>query len=492
MRFLPLADIDRIEILRGPASALYGADAVGGVIQIFTKRGAPGVRGDIYAGAGSYGAQKLAAGVSGGNEQWRFNLQGQDDRTRKISSIRNGKNRDADNDPYTNSGTSASVSFLPATGHEVTFSGMANQGQTFYDSVSGQGTVNNWIDFKNEVWNLSSKNRINDYWTSLLRFGQSMDQQVVYTTSASALRTETTSCQWQNDIKLPLGNGQFVLEQTDQDASPATRFTGVDSITTRAAQLAWNANWEKNRWQLSGRHDEHSTFGNKDTWSASYGYQFLPEWRANASAGTSFKAPTMYQLYIPVNGNAALTPETGRNRELSLVWDKGPHNASLTWYRNSLTNMIDFINSANRYRNVSSATLEGWTLAYTGKVGDWGFAGSLDLLDATDNTTNKQLSRRAKEKLNASVSRTWGDWNAGAEVISVGRRFNSEVETQPLGGYTLLNLTARYIVNKSLTIDLRANNVTDKQYTTAMTSSGLYEYTALGANYFVGLRYRLQ
>jgi vitamin B12 transporter len=507
LRFIPLGDVDHIEILRGPASALYGADALGGVIQIFTRRGAAGLGGEVFVGAGSYGVQKSSASISGGDERWHFKLSGNDDRGDGLSTIRHGKGRDGDHDAYREMGANGALSFTPLQGHELSAQWMRNHGQTYFDSSTGNGTTafNSRVDFANEVWNVSSRDKLTDAWTSTLRYGQSLDNQSSYTTSAtpSIIDTRSTQTSWQNDITLPLGSALVLLERLDQHVGPRARFPSnpVDSHND-AVVLGWTAALDAHRWQLSGRHDDHSKFGSKDTWSAAYGYQLDKNWRVNGSVGTSFKAPTLYQLYavIPAQlvANPALKPEEGRNKELGLTWEQGLQTASVTWYRNDINNLVDFNNGATQYQNISNVTLEGWTLAWNGRLDDWTLASSLDLLDARNETTHRSLERRAKQKVNAFASRDWGQWNVGAEAVAVGRRYSgtsSNSEALPMGGYTLLNLTARYPLTRNLGLELRADNITDKQYATARTSigatAGLYDYNTPGASWFVGLRYKM-
>jgi vitamin B12 transporter len=141
LRYIPLANVERIEILRGPGSTMYGADAIGGVIQIFTRQGTPGLKADGFIGYGTQNTFQANAGVSGGNEQWRFRLEANQASTDSISAQKNATNRDADKDPYRNTGGAASVSFLPAQGHEVGFIYRQNEGRTHYDSGMSRRTA---------------------------------------------------------------------------------------------------------------------------------------------------------------------------------------------------------------------------------------------------------------------------------------------------------------------------------------------------------------
>ena len=488
LRFIPLADVERIEIVRGAASTLYGADAVGGVIQVFTRRGAG--NGEAYAGFGSHGSQRLAAALSGGDERWRVSLAGSDFRSRGFSAVRDATRQDADRDAHHNTGVNGAVSFTPARGHELTATWMRNRGRSYFDSTTGTGTFDSRLDFANEVWSVAGKSAMNAVWSSSLRYGQSVDDQANFTSATpSPLVTKGRQLAWQNDLKLPLGTGLVLFERQQQEAGPPSRFPGQVETRNDALALAWNASRSGHRWQWGSRRDRHSGFGDHNTWSGGYGYQIDAHWRISAAAASSFKAPTLYQLHVGTFGNAALQPESGRNREASLVWEQGGRSASLTHYRNKVADMIDFSLASNRYENIGKASFEGWTLALGGRAGEWTLAAALDLLDARNEVTDMALERRARRKLNLSAGRGWGAWQAAIEATAVGRRYNSAVQTQPMGGYTLVNLALHYLLSPALTLEMRADNLTDKHYATAMTSNGLRDYATAGASLFVALRY---
>ena len=490
LRLIPLAEVERIEIVRGPASVLYGADAIGGVIQVFTRRGGERSGAEVVAGVGSYGARRAEGALYGGDERWRYSFGASDFETRGFSAVRNATNKDADRDAHRNAGFNGSVAFTPARGQEVSATWMRNRGQTRFDSTSGTGSFDSRLDFRNEVWSVAARSALNAAWTTSLRYGRSIDDQVNYTSATpNALVTEGRQIAWQNDLKLPLGTGLVLLERQEQEAGPRSRFPGNTETRDDALALAWRAGHGDHRWQWGGRRDRHSSFGRHGTWAASYGYQVDPQWRASVSAGTSFKAPTLYQLYIATNGNAALQPEEGRNAELLLAWELGAWTASATRFRNRVENMIDYSTASNRYENISRASFAGWTLALGGRLDAWTLAGSLDLLDARNDATGKLLERRARRKLNLSAGRDWGAWRTMLEVAAVGRRYNSATETQAMGGYTLLNLVVRHAFSPSLSLELRGDNLTDKRYATAMTSNGLRDYATPGASFFASLRY---
>ena len=489
LRFLSLADVERIEILRGPASALYGADAIGGVIQIFTRSGTPGLRGDAFAGYGSHDTWQANAGVSGGNEQWRFRIEGNTTSSDSVSAQKHATNKDADKDGYRNSGGAASLSFLPAAGHELGIKLRRNEGTTHYDSgnTPADGDFNDRIDFETTQWQAFSRNRLTEAWTSKLQYGESVDFQKNYSSwspDGDWLRTKNSQASWQNDIVLPLGKALVAIESLRQTASPEDSFSDKSKQTTNSLLAGWTAHLGDHRWQLSARQDDHSEFGHKGTYALSYGYQITDALRAQASYGTAFKAPSLYQLYVPLYGNADLKPEEAKNREASLIWERGGHTLSATWYLNKVENLIDFSAATWTYENVSSARLEGATLAYAGQFGDWSLRAAYDWLDAVNEDTDLRLGRRARNKATLAVSRNWGALDTGVEWVGVGRRYNTNDETEEMGAYGLVNLTARYAINKELSVEGRVDNLFDKQY------ESVRGYNTTGLAAFVGLRYQ--
>jgi len=497
LRFLPLANVERIEILRGPASTLYGANAIGGVIQIITKRGEPGLQGDAFVGYGTQNTAQASAGVGGGNEQWRFRLDGGHVSSTSFSAQTHASNADADKDKYYNDSGSASVSFLPAAGQEIGAIYRQNSGVTHYDSgnVPANGNFDDRVKFSTEQWQLFAKNRLTDFWTSTLRYGQTEDYQKSYSSyspQGDYLDTRNTQVSWQNDFALPLGKALVAAEYLEQKATPQSSYADKNEVDNTSLQIGWNANWHEHRWQINGRHDQNSAWGGQDTYSLGYGYQITPSLLARASYGTSFKAPSLYQLYVPVYGNALLQPEKGRNREAALVWQQGNHLLSATYFLNKVDNLIDFNLSTWNYYNVSAARLEGVSFAYEGQFGDWTLHAGYDWLKATNKDTDMHLGRRAPNKLQTSLARNWGPAKFAIEWQYVGARYNTDQETGRMAAYNLVNLTGSYAIRRDLALEGRINNLFNEKYETALDYMNKYPYGTPGFNAFAGIRYTFQ
>lgn len=486
---LPLENVERIEIVRGPASTLYGADAIGGVIQIFTRRGTQGLQADAFLGFGTQSTWQASAGVSGGNEFWRLRAEASHDRTRGISAQTNARNQDADNDAYRNTAGAISVSFLPAKGHELGAIYRRNEGRAYYDSgmTPAESDFDSRMTFHSTQWQLFAKDALTNWWDSTLRYGQTTDWQKNFgewSPEGSLLETKNTLLSWQNDFTLS-GWGRLALgaERLAQEAQPVESFTIDNEASNRAVFAVWENGVGAHHWQLSARHDDHSRFGGQSTYGVAYGLQFAPSLRARASYGTAFKAPSLYQLFDSYSGNENLNPEEATNAEVALLWESGAQNASITFYRNRVRNMIDWDADTYKYMNVSRARLQGVTVEYGTVLNDWKLHAAYDWLDATDADSGMRLGRRARNTFRADVTRNWGALETGVEWVLASSRYDNNYESNRMGGYGLVNLTARYAFSKTLALEARVNNVFDKQYELVRG------YGTPGINAFVGIRY---
>jgi vitamin B12 transporter len=486
---VPLAQIERIEIVRGPASSLYGSDAIGGVIQLFTRRGDGATRFNASAGTGTYRTTDASVGVAAGNETFSYSLQAAHYQTDGFSALRNPANSayNPDRDGYRNSSISGSFSFRPAQGHELGLSLLNSAGVSKYDSYPPSS------DFRNDqtvsAYSFYSRNKLAEAWTSTLRFGRSSDDSTSRTDGIadSVFYTEQNQVSWQNDLKLPVGQALLAAEHLQQRLMSSTDFQANErSIDSLLA--GWNGNLGDHRLQGNLRHDENSQFGGKTTGGVGYGYQFSPDWRGRLSYGTAFRAPSFNELYFPSTfgatyaGNPNLKPEWARNREIGLDWEIAAHRFSAVYFNNKVTDLI----VGYPLQNVNSATLAGTSLSYAGHRGRWNGGVTLDLQRPRDDSTGKRLLRRADEQLKAHLGYTQGPLKVTGEWQLVGERFENAANTQRLGGYGLVNLAADYRLEKSWTLFARANNLFNKRYELAK------DYATAGASVFVGLRYSPQ
>ena len=482
---IPLDLIDHIEILRGPASSLYGADAVGGVIQVFTRRGdgAPAFNGS--ASYGTYGTGQATAGVGGSSGAWRYAIQGGYQGSRGFNAIGNQADfsYNPDRDGYDRGNASANLSYRINVEHEVT-------AQYYYSRLSNRFDATPGYDDKTtttvESFALSSTDRLASFWVSRLDLGQGSDNSVSQTGFGnSGFRTRQNQLTWQNDLTLPVGALSLAYVGLDEKISTDPAFP-VSSRRTNSFVGVYQVRVDPHTLQANLRFDDSSQYGGRTTGALGYAYAFGEGWRALVNAGTAFKAPTFNDLYYPGFANPRLAPETARNADVALDYASGTLLARATVYRNEVKNLIVFGCDADfncAPNNVAKATLTGLTLQGQADWRSISLKGSLDLLRPEDDATGNQLPRRARQYGSASVLVPWVDWQFGAELVAASARFDDAANTRRMGGYALVNVTANYALTKHWSLTLRADNVFDKQYEQAAG------YNTAGASAFGGIRY---
>ena len=483
---IPLDQIDHIEILRGPAASLYGADAIGGVIQVFTRSGGGALAANASAGYGTFNTSQFAGGASGGDGPWRYMLQGGYNQSDGFNAIANPANfsYNPDRDGYRNGSASGSLVYSVAPEQELS-------AQAFYSRMNAQFDGN--IDFDDRTittlqsYAVASRNRLASFWKSVLEAGVSIDDSNTQTAfGPSQFKTTQQQYTWQNDFTLPLGALSVALTRREEWLDTDTAFA-TTSRNTNAIVGVYQLRDGPNALQANLRRDDSSQFGGQTSGSFAYAYTIAPGLRASASYGTGFKAPTFNDLYYPGFSNPNLVPETARNFEAALRYAGTEVNAGIVAYKNRVRNLIVFECDAEfncAPQNIADATLEGITLELQALVRDTTVKGSFDFARPYGDATGNLLPRRARRYGSIDVTQRIGRWQVGAQLTASSARYDDAENTRRMGGYAVVNLNAEYELAPHWALFAVAGNVFDKHYELAA------DFNTIGANLFAGVRFR--
>lgn len=508
---IPLAQIERIEILRGPASSLYGADAVGGVIQIFTKRaenGKPIIHAAI--GLGSYDTISSEFGINGNNGKTSYGINVSTFDTNSFSAIRTKKKnvKDKDNDPYNNLSVSAHIEHTILDGHSIGLQFFESKGHNNADGFGGNGNFDNVSNQTLQSFAIISKNQIAENWHSTLKYGEGKDQSNnTNAFSRSLFKTTQTQLTWQHDFTLPLGNLTFAYDKLRQRLNGSSNYAKTKR-NSDSFMLNYLLNKNGHSVNASLREDHNSQYGNYTTGGIGYAYSLTPELRVSASYGSAFRTPTFNQLYFPNFGVPDIDPEKSDNVESSIKYKTQSFNIGATVFENKIRDFLANVGPA-----AGTCTFAGFCPVNLGKVKIKGvtFEGSWDIADnllLSGNYTiqsprakkaqgvriNELLPRRGNRYGTINLSHSIGDLQWGAELTGASTRYNNAPNTKRMAGYMLLNLHANYQLTPEWGLMARANNLMDKDYVLAYTGNSATSnpFNTTGSNFFLGLRYDMK
>ncbi len=487
---IPLDQIERIEILRGPASSLYGADAIGGVIQVFTKRAqGAGIVPNATVGYGTYNTAALSAGVYGTSGPLRYSVQLGGRRSDGFNAIVDPGNLsyNPDRDGYSTANATASGTWTWAAGQELA-------AQYFYNRLNAQYDGSADFDDRTittlETWSVTSRNTLTDHWTSAFTAGEGIDDSVSETAFGNfPFRTVQQQYFWQNDFALPLGSLGVIFERRDERLTTNADFA-ITQRSTNSATGVYQLRYDLLSLQANVRYDDSNQYGGKTTGGLALGYALSPSWRLTAGANTGFKAPSFNDLYYPGFSNPDLVPETSKNAEIGTYWTAAYGDAR--WearaigYHNRVRDLIVFACDASFClpQNVAAATLEGVTLGLDLAWRETRVVASLDLQDPTDDATGKLLPRRAREHGAIKALQQAGPVELGVEFVASSRRYDDAANVRSMGGYGIVNLTLEWPFAKGLSLLLRGDNVFNKNYQLAA------DYSTGGATVYAAVRWQ--
>jgi len=481
---ISLTDIDRIEIVRGPRGSLYGSDAIGGVIQIFTRNNkGMHVRGQV----GSYNSKLVEAGIGGG-EKVKYSLNVAAQETDGFSATTNILY--PDNDGYRNGSASGRLA-IPLNQHtDLRFSAWYTDSETEYDEGVQESV--------NAIFDARLVNQTTANWEQSLSAGLSKDDSEYVEDFPSIFDTERFMADWQHNINLSLNHlltaGLSMVKDKATNIDLLTNSTVYDeSLRNDAAFIALQSQFGQHNINLGGRVDDYENFGSHSTGNIAWGYDVQSAMRLTASYGSGFRAPSLNELYSPgfgggfYAGNPDLQPETSRTVEFGLRYKSDPNqHLRISIYRNAIENLIANEGVNFQSINIDEVEIDGLELEYTYSQQNWSLLANLTLQDAIDTSDNTKLIQRPDEKFSLQLRRALTEeGSVGLEWVYVGERLDGADKDKILDPYHLINLSGVVKMEKNLWLEARIDNLFDEDYEL------VYGYNTPGLSVFVGVNYKL-
>ncbi|MFM4965104.1 TonB-dependent receptor domain-containing protein [Aeromonas bivalvium] len=493
---IPLGNIERIEYIRGPRAAVYGSDAIGGVINLITQTSAKhGSETHLKGGVGSHGygqgqlrsVQALGAGTDA-------NMMIGYERTDGYDVVAAADQPDRDGFDSLNGQLGFNHAFNQAWSADINAQGYDNQtemddpylgadqsrvqafqydgavkyqGEHFNSRLEasyGENKLKNWLESQGE----SSANPIH---TGLTRFS--------WLSSWSGVEGLTLT-----------GGADWQQEQLKSDSRASGQAYDAPDRDNKGLFAVGSYRWQALLMELSGRTDDNEQYGRHNTWSAATGLDIDDNHNVRLSYGTAFKAPTFLDLYYPGYENPDLKPEESKNLELDFSGRYTGWDWSLNLYRNQIQNLIACQSAFSSCKpDNTDADIRGVEVALGLETGPVHHEFNYDYTRARDkNDDDRQLVRRAKHKAGWLAQVQTGPVNWSSELIYTGKRDDKDFSSWPaerveLGSYTLLNLGATYVATPQLTLGGRIDNLLDKQYESAVDYPGPGTEFRLTADY---------
>ena len=498
---LNINQIERVEVLRGSRSVIYGADAVGGVIQIFTRRGnEPGLQPRLHLGIGSHQTWERSLGLSGGDQQTRFNLGASLDDSAGTNRTHQSYASDRDDDANRNRSLSLSLSHVLNNDWETGVNLLDNRGKSEYDNPFGRFDPNTfeslpqqpYSDFAVSSFSAYLDGRVNEAWHSRLELAHSENRENTFDKLSDVrevFNTYRDSITWQNDVTLDARNSLILGGDGYQDRVNSSTPFDEDSRWNRAVFIQHRFQGDTFSTELGLRRDQNQQFGGQNSWSGTLTLPMNPDNELLLSYSESFRAPTFNDLYYPDFSNPDLTPETARSYELqwrSQLNDSARLEASL--YRTDLEDAIIF-GSNSRPQNVASARINGFEAALKQELFGWHGNLGLAIIDPRDRDSGHTLARRARRTLSLDLDRQFDRLDLGATWQAVSSSYDDGNNRNALGGYALLGLRGSWALTPEVKLEMKVDNLLDKGYSRALYSheGAQYGYREEGRSWLFGV-----
>ena len=482
--------IERIEIVRGPRSSLWGSEALGGVIHIFTRRGSGETpRYSLDVGGGSYDTFEVTGGISGAYRDFDYSAAVSRFDSRGIDARQPAPGPFGVDQPDADGYDNLSVQF--AGGYEF---GAEGRVEAFIKRAEGttefDGNFEDQTDFLQQVvGGTLSLDPVAD-WNTSLRLSESRDEIDNFTPAgdfSSRFNSRRRQLSWQNHVSLfEVNLLTFGVDYREDKVRSSTDYVRSRRDSTGVFGQ-YGLNLHGHQLLASVRWDDDELFGARTTGGVGWSYAWGASLRLYASYGSAYRTPAFNELFFPFFGDPALRPETAESWETGLEGRHEHVEWSIRGYRIDAQDLIatvcdEFFNCAPE--NVNEAQVSGVEGELLAQWGGWNAMLSMEYLDPRDEMTGNRLPRRAKKRLSFDLRRDFDRFTFGARLLAEGNRYDNVANTIRVGGFATLDLLAEFRFSEHLALRAKVANLFDKAYQTINT------YNSFDRNFFLSVHYR--
>ncbi len=475
---IPLAQIESVEIIKGPYSSLYGSGAIGGVIQVFTKKGEENEQySNIKINASSHNTRQLNFSTGAHSNKGFINFNGGKYKTNGISARKDNSEDDGANSR--SFGFKIGYDFSKKTTAVIGY--LKSKSNTEYDDDFGILDNKFWYqDLEN--LNIKFNHQFNQQINSKLSLSEIKQNRDSFTDGMSdgfnKKNFKTKDLTLLNDIKFNNALLNIGISKIKE-----SNITDNQSLSNKDIFAQWQKNIASIDVNMGVRFIDHSGFGNETIYNLGVAKAFNNGIRLTGAYGSAFNAPSLYQLFDATNGNSDLEPETAKNIEIGIEKQYNWGSSNIRFYKNEVKNLIDAKDRANfdySYINKNKLKINGIELSAQTFIKGYLIDFSHNYVKSELNNSGKQQARRPKNTTNLTFKKQYDKFNSSLQII---KKSSSIDGKNTLGGYTLVNLSTQYRYHKQSKISLYVNNALDKDYVLA---SG---YNQFGRTFNLGLTY---
>ncbi|MBD3610045.1 MAG: TonB-dependent receptor [Gammaproteobacteria bacterium] len=488
---ISLEQVERIEIVRGPRASLYGSDAIGGVVHIFTRQAAEN---SVAINYGSYNTQRISVTTAGGN-RWKYAIAAHSMNSDGFPT----KETETEDMGARQTGMTATLNHMLSQQSDLQLRYNYTEGSNEFDSSTGDSET------KNQLLSVKFQQTLSDNWRHYLLVGNTIDQYTSYSPfTPSTITTDRNSLSWQNELLSGAHVTSVGLDITSDHASKDN--SGIIDETLENKGLFLQQEWDLVDSSLTAalRHDQNNAFGSYQTGSLAWG-QKLSTSRWFVSYGSAYKAPSVNDLYWPLSsseylgttyitqGNTALVPEESNTLELGwMALEQSNYHWNINLYQTKIDNMIDWASSETApseytYQpvNVGNVSINGLEMGLDYPLGKWLLETDLTLLKAINNDTSLQVDRRPEESLNLKFVRKFADSMVNIHMQYASER-NDRGGSTILDSYSLVHMNYKQQLGKHSHWTLRIENLLNTDYALAEGYSA--KYLTPGRSFYAGIK----